>query len=227
MRPSLVSRRAAASVGLIAFAAASIAFGAGDPKRGAKVFGNCVACHTFERGRHLSGPSLASLWRRKAGGAPGFHRYSDALKRSDFVWNEETLDAWLRSPRALVPGNSMRFEGIPDEQVRADLVAFLKAASEGKAARVPKPPTLPDLGKPPPIAAITAIRYYGDSYFVTNARGQTAAYWEFNLRFKTDSSASGPAKGRPVMVGQGMQGDRAQIVFSEPREISSFIKEAC
>ena len=29
------------------------------------------------------------------------------------------------------------------------------------------------------------------------------------------------------MVGQGMQGDRAQIVFSEPREISSFIKQAC
>lgn len=227
MRPNPVNRRAAASVGLIAFAAAGIAFGAGDAERGAKVFGNCIACHTFEPGRHLSGPSLAGLWGREAGGAAGFHRYSDALKRSDLVWNEETLDAWLRSPRALVPGNSMRFDGIPDEQVRADLVAFLKAASEGKAARVPKPPPLPDLGKPSPIAAITSIRHCGDSYFVTNAKGQTAAYWDFNLRFKTDASESGPAAGRPVMVGQGMQGDRAQIVFSEPREISSFIKEGC
>jgi hypothetical protein len=29
------------------------------------------------------------------------------------------------------------------------------------------------------------------------------------------------------MVGQGMQGDRAQIVFSRPDEISRFIREAC
>ena len=227
MRRHPASRRAAASVGMIAVLAAGTAFGAGDSERGAEAFRNCVACHTFEPGRHLSGPSLAGIWGREAGGAPGFYRYSDALKRSDLVWNEKTLDAWLRSPKALVPGNSMGFDGIPDRQVRADLLAFLKAVSEGKVARVPKPPPLPDLKKPSSIAAIESIRHCGDSYFVTNAKGQTAAYWEFNLRFKTDSSASGPAAGRPVMVGQGMRGDRAQIVFSEPREVSSFIKEGC
>lgn len=229
MRRNPASRPATAKAvfGLIAMAAASVAFGAGDAERGAKVFGACIACHTFEPDRHLSGPSLAGVWGREAGGAPNFRRYSDALKRSNLVWDEKTLDAWLRNPRTLVPGNTMRFDGIPDEQARADLVAFLKAAAEGKAARVPKPPPLPDLKKPSPISVIASIRHCGDSYFVTNAKGQTAAYWEFNLRFKTDSSATGPAPGRPVMVGQGMQGDRAQIVFSDPREISAFIREGC
>ena len=214
-------------VGLLALAAAGSVTAEIDLARGAKAFGACLACHTFEAGRDLSGPSLAGVWGRKAGGASGFRRYSEALKDSGLVWNEKTLDAWLRSPRSTVPGNTMRFDGIPDEAIRADLVAFLKAASEGKVQRVPKPPPLPDLKKPSSIAAITSIRRCGDSYFVTNAKGQTAAYWEFNLRFKTDSSASGPVAGRPVMVGQGMQGDRAQIVFSEPREISSFIREEC
>lgn len=212
---------------VLALAAAGGVSAEGDPGRGAKPFRACIACHSFEPGRHLSGPSLAGVWGREAGEAPGFRRYSEALKHSDVVWNEKALDAWLRSPRRLVPGNTMRFDGIPDEAIRADLVAFLKAASEGKAEHVPKPPPLPDLKKPSPIAAITSIRHCGDSYFVTNAKGQTAAYWEFNLRFKTDSSASGPAAGRPVMVGQGMQGDRAQVVFSAPGEISSFIKAGC
>ena len=229
MRRHPVSRRAAANavLGLLAMAAAGAASAAGDAERGTKVFSACIACHTFEPGRHLSGPSLAGMWEREAGAAAGFHRYSDALKRAKLVWNEKTLDAWLRSPQTLVPGNSMRFDGIADEQVRADLVAFLEAAAKGKAARVPKPPPLPDLKKPSAIAAIASIRHCGDSYFVTNAKGQSAAYWEFNLRFKTDSSPSGPAPGKPVMVGQGMQGDRAQIVFSSPRELSSFIREGC
>jgi cytochrome c len=229
MRRNPASHRAAAkgAFGLMAITAVSLAFAAADAERGARVFSACISCHTFEPDRHLSGPSLAGIWGRKAGSVATYHRYSDALKRADLVWNERTLDAWLRSPKALVPGNTMQFPGLPEEEARADLVAFLKAASEGKAARLPKPPAFPDLKKPSPIAAITSIRHCGDSYFVTNAKGQTAAYWEFNLRFKTDSSVTGPAAGRPVMVGQGMQGDRAQIVFSEPREISSFIREGC
>jgi len=55
----------------------------------------------------------------------------------------------------------------------------------------------------------------------------TLPFWEFNLRFKTDSSPNGPAPGKPVLVGQGMQGDRAQVVFSAPEEISSFIRKGC
>ncbi len=202
-------------------------FAAGDAKRGARVFQACAACHSLQPGRHMTGPSLAGLWERKAGGEAGFHRYSEALKRSGIVWNEGTLDKWLANPQAMVPGNLMLFQGVQDQQARADLIALLHAVSEGKSPAAPQAAALPDLKKAPAEAAIASIRHCGDTYFITNGKKETRPFWEFNLRFKTDTSPSGPAAGRPVLVGQGMQGDRAQVVFSMPGEISSFIKEGC
>jgi cytochrome c len=58
------------------------ALAAGDAKHGAELFQQCMACHSVQRGEHLTGPSLASVAGRKAGTAQGFQRYSDALKRS-------------------------------------------------------------------------------------------------------------------------------------------------
>jgi cytochrome c len=37
-----------------------------------------------------------------------------------------------------------------------------------------------------------------------------------NLRFKTDSSESGPEKGRPAIMPAGMMGDRASVIFADP-----------
>jgi len=217
---------------LVALAAPAAA-AAGDADRGAKLFQNCAACHSATPGEHMTGPSLAGVWQRKAGSAEGFARYSDALKRSGAVWNEATLDAWLRNPAAFAPGNFMNVPGIADAGARSDLIAYLRAISEpGREAS--KPPggrslrgTFPDLKRPNPDASVASIRHCGDTYWVTTASGRVLPYWEFNLRFKTDSSASGPTPNVPVMVGQGMQGDRAQVVFSTPTEISSFIKEGC
>jgi cytochrome c len=47
------------------------------------------------------------------------------------------------------------------------------------------------------------------------------------LRFKTDVSDDGPRKGAPALVGAGMMGDRADVIFADPEEISSFIANAC
>ena len=44
---------------------------------------------------------------------------------------------------------------------------------------------------------------------------------------KTDGSSEGPPAGKPVLVGSGMQGDRAAVVFSRPEEISGFIRRDC
>jgi cytochrome c len=199
----------------------------GDRARGARAFGACAACHSMEPGRHLTGPSLASVWGRNAGSAQGFARFSPALKNSRIVWNESSLDAWLADPGKAVPGNYMQFRGIADGKVRADLAAYLRAATMGEAPPVRGAAALPDLKGAPASAVVTALRHCGDTYFVTHGDGQTLPYWEFNLRFKTDSSAGGPAPGRPVVVGQGMQGDRAQIVFARPEEISAFIRRDC
>ena len=221
-----------ATLSLLAIWALTVA-GAGDAGRGGRLFQNCAACHSTAPGEHMTGPSLAGVWQRKAGSAENFARYSEVLKHSGAVWNEATLDSWLRNPAAFAPGNFMAFPGIADAGARSDLIAYLKAISEG-GARSPKPPgapsaraAFPDLGKPSPDASVAAIRHCGDSYWVTTASGKVIPYWEFNLRFKTDSSARGPARGKPVMVGAASMGDRAQVVFSEPREISKFIRTQC
>ena len=227
--------RLLAGVGTAIVLATSPGFaaGAGNPLVGAQAFRNCAACHSIDAGRNMTGPSLAGVLGRKAGGLASFHRYSDALKRSGIVWNEETLDAWIANPAALVPGNDMRFQGLGDAQMRHNLVAYLQAVAEGKGqslafqAGMNLGDGLPDLKQSPAQAQVKTIRYCDDTYVVSTAGGQTLRFWEFNLRFKTDSSTKGPRKGEPVLVGQGMQGDRAQIVFSDPAEIGALVKNEC
>ena len=76
------------------------------------------------------------------------------------------------------------------------------------------------------IATLT-VHAAGDAYYVTIAAGGTFTFWEFNLRFKTDSSELGPEKGKPAILRASMRGDRAFIIFSDPAEISAFIQEQC
>jgi len=179
------------------------------PQHGMQVFRACVACHSLEPGRHLTGPSLANVLGRKAGEVPGFQRYSDALKRSGIVWDEKSLDAWLRDPAGLIPGNTMTFRGINDEKTRRDLIAYLKAADSTPVARQPGL-RLPDLKKAPPDAVVKTVRHCGDTFFITTQTGGVHKIWEFNLRLKIDGRDTGPLPGKPVMVGAGMQGDRAR-----------------
>lgn len=216
-------------------APASFVFAAGDAARGARLFNQCAACHSVRPAENMTGPSLAGVLSRKAGALDSFNRYSDALKNSHLIWTEETLDKWLRDPSALVPGNAMTFPGIKDAQARQDVIALLKTVTEGKAppARARSGEMMgmrgerPDLKKAPPEGQVASLKHCGDTYAVGTADGKTQKVWEFNLRFKTDTSKLGPASGKPVVVGAGMQGDRASIVFASPTEISSFIKESC
>jgi len=209
------------------------AAGAGDPVQGAQAFRNCAACHSIEPGQNMTGPTLAGVLGRKAGSLASFHRYSDALKRSSVVWDEQSLDAWIANPAGFIPGNEMAFRGLADTRARSNLVAFLKAAAEGSGralasqAGINLGSGLPDLKQANAEVRVKAIRYCDDTYTVTTAASKTRKFWEFNLRFKTDSSAHGPNKNEPVFVGQGMQGDRAQIVFTSPSDMAAFIKSEC
>jgi cytochrome c len=206
---------------------------AGDPEAGARAFRACVACHSLEPGRQLTGPSLAGLWNKKAGAVDGFRRYSPALKESSLVWNEATLDDWIADPKRAVPGNRMTFPGIKDPKTREDLIAFLKEAGTGSAKRqaqqggMARSPALPNLKELSASQQVTAIRYCQDTYYVTTASGETIPFWEFNLRFKTDSTETGPTKGKPALMAAGMMGDRASVIFTDPAEISASIERKC
>lgn len=98
--------------------------------RGAQVYERCAACHALETDR--TGPRHCGLIGRRAGSVPGF-LYSPAMRRAGFVWNERTLDRFLRSPPTAVPGTSMGYDGIKDDGERRDLILFLREA--GRSAR--------------------------------------------------------------------------------------------
>src|SRR5262249_47524419 len=106
----------------------------GDAARGERVFRACAPCHSLEADRNMTGPSLADLWSRKAGTLAGFSRYSPALKSSGVTWDDKTLDAWLADPQHFIAGNTMTFPGVKDARQRADLLAFLKEATQPGSA---------------------------------------------------------------------------------------------
>jgi cytochrome c len=216
----------------------------GNPTNGERLFGTCAACHSLEPNRNMTGPSLANLWNRKAGGLVSFPRYSPALELSGVTWDDKTLDEWLKDPQYLIPGNTMTFPGIKNAQQRADLLAFLKEATKpGHAPTAARrggqmgemgggmggmiSGAVPNLKAIQPEDRVQSIRYCGDTYKVTTADGNTRDFWERNLRLKTDSSVDGPQQGAPALVGAGMMGDRADVIFSAPEEIGGFIQHQC
>ena len=98
----------------------------GNANNGQRIFGTCAACHSLEPNRSMTGPSLADLWNRKAGSLASFPRYSSALKSSAIVWNDKTLDDWIKDPQHLIPGNEMTFPGIKNDQRVRTCWHFLK-----------------------------------------------------------------------------------------------------
>ena len=235
---------------LIGFATLTVPASAqtGAAARGEPIFRVCAACHSLEPNRNMTGPSLAELWNRKAGGLGSFERYSPALKSSGIEWNDKTLDEWIEDPQHVVPGNTMTFQGLKNKQQRADLLAYLKEAA--KPGHTPQTAQqqggggmmgmmgggmmgmmgggpVPNLKKLEPDKVVQKITYCRDTYRVTTADGKTRAFWERNLRFKTDVSEDGPQKGAPAIISAGMLGDRADVIFAAPEEISGFISAQC
>ena len=211
----------------------------GDAARGERMYRACAPCHALEPNRNMTGPSLAEIWNRRAGSLPSFPRYSPALKSSGIIWNDDTLNEWIKDPQHFIPGNTMTFPGMKDARQRADMLAFLKEASQpGHAPRAAQGGNpmggmtmgggaVPNLKTLDPQDRVQSINHCGDTYKVTTADGKMRDFWERNLRFKTDVSDDGPQKGAPALVDAGMMGDRADVILGSPEEISGFIADRC
>jgi cytochrome c len=129
-----MSRRFLGALGalpVVAIMVISTAHGAtgGDPGHGAQIYQRCQLCHSIEH--DLVGPRHLGLFGRKAGSIAGYP-YSSAMKNSGITWSEETLNQFLSGPQAYVPGTRMTFTGLPNEQDRADVIAYLKEATKRK-----------------------------------------------------------------------------------------------
>jgi cytochrome c len=115
----------AAATALAAVPAAA----AGDAEKGAKVFKKCAACHVATEEKNKVGPHLVGIFGRPAASVEGY-KYSDAMKASGIVWSVETLTAYVRAPKEVVPGGKMVFAGLKKDEEIADLLAFLEEATK-------------------------------------------------------------------------------------------------
>ena len=117
---------------------------AADAVHGKKLFEECAACHSLERGVHTVGPSLNGVFERKAGEVAEF-RYSPAMKKSALPWSARTLDIFLADPQQEIRGNRMPYSGMAEARDRADLIETCKprpsstaldVANDSRAVRV-------------------------------------------------------------------------------------------
>jgi cytochrome c len=93
---------------------------------GGRLYILCDACHSLSKGEaHKTGPNLHGLFGKEAGTAEGF-AYSDAIKNSGIIWDEQHLKNWLSDPDGYIPGTAMAFIGISDEEKQNALIYYLK-----------------------------------------------------------------------------------------------------
>ena len=97
---------------------------------GRQIYTQCTGCHAYSY--HRTGPKHCGLFGRQAGSADGFD-FTDALKQSGIVWSEKTLDQFLKSPIAMVPGTSMGIVGIKSQSDRTKLITFLSTLNDNNA----------------------------------------------------------------------------------------------
>ena len=113
-----------------------------DMARGERTVRKCTVCHTIEKGETARvGPNLWGIVGRPMAKSAGFS-YSDQMKKQSektAAWVPNELDIFLTKPQNLVPGTRMSFPGLPNQQERADLIAYLNAKSDTPVT-LPKPP---------------------------------------------------------------------------------------
>ena len=96
-------------------------------ERGAKLYKRCRACHTLEEGgKHKVGPNLWNIYGAKAGAKEGFN-YSKVMAASEIIWDDATLDAYIKKPSEFMKGNRMSFVGIKKAEDRDALLLYMKA----------------------------------------------------------------------------------------------------
>ncbi len=108
-----------------------------DVGQGETVFKKCAACHTVENGgANKVGPNLWNIVNRPVASHDGFG-YSGAMKEfaqgGSAVWDYESLNQFLLSPKKFVKGTAMGFAGLKKEEDRANIIAYMRTLSESPA----------------------------------------------------------------------------------------------
>jgi cytochrome c len=122
---------------------------AADIAAGKTVSVKCEQCHDLSKGGpNKIGPNLYGVVDRPRATHPGFD-YSGAMKSKNDPWTYDELFKYLKSPQGYVPGTKMTFAGLPREQDRINLIAYLRSNADSPAA-IPAP--APKTAAPPAAA---------------------------------------------------------------------------
>ena len=98
---------------------------AADEAAGEKTFGKCKACHKID-GSNGTGPHLNGVVGRPHASVDGFTYSAAMLGKKGEPWTPDLLYAFLKSPKAVIPGTKMTFAGLPKPEDRANVIAFLE-----------------------------------------------------------------------------------------------------
>ena len=97
---------------------------------GQSISSKCQACHLLDAsGANNIGPGLYGVVGRAPGTHPGF-TYDQAMQ--DFAsknkaWTYDLLYQFLKNPQSFMAGTKMTFAGLPAQQDRIDLIAYLRS----------------------------------------------------------------------------------------------------
>ena len=99
-----------------------------DPKHGEAVSKVCLQCHTFKKGEaNKIGPNLFGVMAENIAAVPNY-QFSPALAaHKGEKWDPDKLNTWLFKPQDYAKGTKMTFPGLPKEQDRADVIAYLES----------------------------------------------------------------------------------------------------
>ena len=100
--------------------------------RGEKIYkSKCKMCHSLEEGKNKIGPTLYGLFDREIGTVEKY-RYSKAMKKAEFVWDDRLLNIFIAKPKLMIPKSKMRFKRIRKTEDRLALIEYLREATKPK-----------------------------------------------------------------------------------------------
>ena len=106
---------------------------AADVQKGQTVFeANCALCHSTKPDERKVGPTLWGIVGRDKA-AVAEMTYSETLKAWRGTWTYEDLNTYLYGPTLTTPGVLIEMRGVPDDNERANLIAYLRTLSDNPA----------------------------------------------------------------------------------------------